>query len=345
MTEPLKIQEDNVEESPQKFVSAYDLGSTQGTEMSSRKSEESVSTEGSQMSLIEGFQPSPTETSSTESTSTKGSQPSPTETSSTESTSTKGSQPSPTETSSTETSSTEGSQMSLIEGFQPSPTETSSTKSSQPSPTETSSTKSSQPSPTETSSTKSSQPSPTESTSTKSSQPSPTETSSTKSSQPSPTETSSTESSQPSPTETSSTKSSQPSPTETSSTEGSQSSNMKSIVRERSPLIVNLREKSKQVTQKKYNSDINSAKNIHKSFSKKCYTINKWKPSKKQQWRNKLINVMSKIISHSRKKNTYDKHNVQLDNLRNKINADLNKMTTCSKKPKPQKNTRKSNKK
>ena len=212
MTEPLKIQEDNVEKSPENFVSAYDLGSTQGTEMSSRKSKESVSTEGSQ------------------STSTEGSQMSP-----------------------TETSSTEGSQSSPTEG-------------------------------------------------------------------------------------------SQSSPTETSSTEGSQSSNMKSIIRERSPLIINLREKSKQVTQKKYNSDINSAKNIHKSFSKKCYTINKWKPSKKQQWRNKLINAMSKIISHSRKKNTYDIHNVQLDNLRNKINVDLNKMRTFSKKPKPQKNTRKSNK-
>jgi len=233
MTEPLKIQEDNIEKSPENFVSAYDLGSTQGTEMSSRKSEESVSTEGSQSTSTEGSQSTSTEAS--QSTSTEGSQMSP-----------------------TETSSTEGSQMS--------------------------------------------------------------------------------------PTETTSTEGSQSSPTETSSTEGSQSSNMKSIIRERSPLIINLREKSKQVTQKKYNSDINSAKNIHKSFSKKCYTISKWKPSKKQQWRNKLVNVMSKIISHSRKKNTYDIHNVQLDNLRNKINADLNKMTTCSKKPKPQKNTRKSNK-
>ena len=147
-----------------------------------------------------------------------------------------------------------------------------------------------------------------------------------------------------SPTELSSTKSISTKSSQPSVTEGSQMSNMKSIIRERSPLIVNLREKSKQVTQKKYNSDINSAKNIHKSFSKKCYTINKWKPSKKQQWRNKLINAMSKIISHSRKKNTYDIHNVQLDNLRNKINVDLNKMRTCSKKPKPQKKTRKSNK-
>ena len=54
MTEPLKIQEDNLEKSPQNFVSAYDLGSTQGTEMSSRKSEESVSTEGSQSTSTEG---------------------------------------------------------------------------------------------------------------------------------------------------------------------------------------------------------------------------------------------------------------------------------------------------